>query len=84
MLNLFKPLPQVLENVHFSEGLPLENALVRAAIEKAEKTLAGGGRLLVRSSGTEPLIRVMAEGANEDLVRKVVTDVCAAISASKA
>jgi phosphoglucosamine mutase len=79
VLNLFTPLPQLLKNVKIGGGRPLDNALVKTAIEKAEKTLAGSGRLLVRASGTEPLIRVMAEGADEKLVGSVVDDVCAAI-----
>jgi phosphoglucosamine mutase len=80
VLNLFKPLPQLLRNVRFAaHSKPLENEMVRQAIAKAEQSLAGAGRLLVRASGTEPVIRVMAEGADEKLVRSVVDDVCRAI-----
>ena len=79
VLNLFKPLPQILKNVKFGTGKPLENDNVKAAIEKAEKTLSGAGRLVIRPSGTEPLIRVMAEGDNPDTVQSVVDDLCAVI-----
>jgi phosphoglucosamine mutase len=77
--NVFTPLPQILQNVHFEKGKPLENEIVKTAIAKAEKSLANDGRLLVRASGTEPLIRVMAEGDNADLVKSVVSDLCAVI-----
>ena len=60
--NRFDPVPQVLKNVRVSAGMPLENATVRKAIADAESELAKNGRLLIRPSGTEPLIRVMAEG----------------------
>jgi phosphoglucosamine mutase len=79
-LNVFTPVPQVLQNVRFNGGnKPLENDDVKAAITKAEGFLANDGRLLVRASGTEPLIRVMAEGDNRDLVESVVSDLCAVI-----
>jgi phosphoglucosamine mutase len=82
-MNVFTPVPQVLQNVRFETGhKPLESDAVRAAIAQAEKTLANDGRLLVRASGTEPLIRVMAEGDNHDLVQSVVNDICAAIESS--
>jgi phosphoglucosamine mutase len=57
----FEPAPQRLENVRFSRGKPLEDAHVQAVIAAAEARLNGSGRILVRPSGTEPLIRVMAE-----------------------
>ncbi|MBU0859087.1 MAG: phosphoglucosamine mutase [Alphaproteobacteria bacterium] len=80
VLNVFTPLPQVLRNVRFEPGAkPLDNAQVKEAITKAEGQLANDGRLLVRASGTEPLIRVMAEGDNETLVNTVVGDLCLAI-----
>jgi phosphoglucosamine mutase len=78
-LQMFTPLPQILKNVRFSSGKPLENADVKQAIEQAQKTLAGDGRILVRPSGTEPVIRVMAEGVNAAQVETVVGDVCAVI-----
>lgn len=80
VLNLFTPLPQLLKNVKFKAGAkPLDNDFVCQLIAKAEKTLSGEGRLLVRASGTEPLIRVMAEGKDEGLVRSVVEELCQAI-----
>lgn len=79
-LNVFTPLPQVLQNVRFASGAkPLENDAVKDAIAKAEKSLANDGRLLVRPSGTEPLIRVMAEGDDADKVKSIVSDLCAVI-----
>jgi phosphoglucosamine mutase len=80
LTRLFAPLPQLLQNVRYESGLrPLENAQVQEAIGRAQQSLANDGRLLVRASGTEPLIRVMAEGENSDLIRAVVTDLCAVI-----
>ncbi|MGE5547345.1 MAG: phosphoglucosamine mutase [Solirubrobacterales bacterium] len=84
VLQLFKPFPQVLKNVRVA-GAPnvvLENVKVRAAIEAGEGRLNGAGRVLIRKSGTEPLIRVMAEGENEALVVAVVDDIVAAIQAA--
>jgi phosphoglucosamine mutase len=79
-LNVFTPLPQILQNVRFASGAkPLENEAVKEAIAKAEKSLANDGRLLVRPSGTEPLIRVMAEGDDADKVKSIVSDLCAVI-----
>lgn len=79
VLNVFTPLPQLLRNVEFRNGTPLDDAGVQDAIKQAEETLANDGRLLVRASGTEPVIRVMAEGADSKLVERVVGDVCAVI-----
>lgn len=79
-LRLFEPLPQILRNVRLAAGVkPLEADSVAASIREGEKRLNGAGRVLVRSSGTEPLIRVMAEGEDEPLVRTVVQDICTAI-----
>ena len=75
----FEPLPQVLENVRFSGTPPLDHATVVDAIREGEGRLVGTGRLLIRKSGTEPLIRVMAEGEDLTLVQGVVTDIVAAI-----
>jgi phosphoglucosamine mutase len=75
----FEPAPQRLENVRFAGGKPLETEAVKAAIASAEAALSGAGRLLVRASGTEPLIRVMAEGDDETLVAQVVKDVAGAV-----
>ena len=82
LLHLFDPLPQLLKNVRFKGGAPLETAGVKAAIAAAEAALAGSGRLLIRKSGTEPLIRVMAEGEDKALVARVVDEVCAAVVAA--
>ena len=79
VLNMFTPLPQVLKNVRFMDGQPLDDASVKDAIEQAEKTLANDGRLLVRASGTEPVIRVMAEGEDAALIENVVDDLCGVI-----
>ena len=75
----FEPLPQVLKNVRYSEGKPLEDARVREAIKGAEDRLGTSGRLVIRPSGTEPLIRVMAEGDDEGLVYSVVGVICDAV-----
>ena len=71
---VFTALPQLLKNVRFNGGRPLEAAAVKRAIADAERRLAGTGRLLVRPSGTEPLIRVMAEGEDESLIGAIVED----------
>ena len=79
LLSVFTPMPQLLKNVRYENCNPMENASVKAAICDAERRLEGTGRLLVRPSGTEPLIRVMAEGEREDEVREVVDELCALI-----
>ena len=68
----FEPVPQVLKNVRFAGGQPLDDAGVQAAISDVEARLAGEGRLLVRKSGTEPLIRIMAEHDDKAVVGEVV------------
>ncbi len=76
-LHLFEPLPQVLRSVSFSSGgTPLENTQVKDAIILAEKKLVNDGRVLVRASGTEPVIRVMAEGKSSEAVESVVGELC--------
>jgi len=75
----FEPLPQVLRNVRYKNGKPLENARVVSAIESAEKRLDGQGRLVIRPSGTEPVIRVMAEGDDKILVQDVVDGIVDAL-----
>lgn len=77
--HVFEPLPQILQNVTYTNGTPLDKDSVKDAIAKAEQTLANDGRLLVRPSGTEPVIRVMAEGDNPDLIKSVVGDLCSII-----
>jgi phosphoglucosamine mutase len=79
LLRQFDPLPQLLKNVRFSGGQPLEDDKVKAAIADGELKLNGTGRLVIRKSGTEPLIRVMAEGEDEVLVGAVVDEICAAV-----
>jgi phosphoglucosamine mutase len=75
VLQIFQPLPQLLRNVRVSGAMPLEDARVRSAIDQGEVALGDGGRLLIRKSGTEPVIRVMAEGVDEQLVGRVVDDI---------
>jgi phosphoglucosamine mutase len=77
--HLYEPLPQVLENVRFRKGSPLEDARVKSSIDDARARLGETGRVLVRKSGTEPLIRVMAEGEDEKVVRAVVRHIANAI-----
>nr|WP_218062081.1 phosphoglucosamine mutase [Endobacter medicaginis] len=76
---LFQPLPQVLKNVRFTGPSPLRADSVRAQVRLAETELAGQGRLLLRESGTEPLVRVMAEGEDRALVESVVDRLCETI-----
>ena len=77
---VFTPIPQMLSNVRFSKGSdPLEAGAVQDAIAAGEKTLGTSGRLLIRKSGTEPLIRVMGEAENHAQLKSVVASVVAAI-----
>jgi phosphoglucosamine mutase len=78
----FDPLPQVLKNVRYRSGKPLENAKVRNAIKDAQARLDGHGRLIVRSSGTEPVIRVMGEGDDKVLVEEVVDGIVDALTSA--
>ena len=78
----FTPVPQKMENVRFAKGKPLESAAVKAAIAEGETRLNGKGRLLVRASGTEPLIRIMAEGDDEKLVDAVIKDIAGVVKAA--
>jgi phosphoglucosamine mutase len=80
----FEPVPQILKNVRYKKGQPLAEDKVVDAIEDARKRLGAGGRLVIRPSGTEPVIRVMAEGDNRDLVERVVDDVVDVITAAAA
>jgi len=76
----FDPLPQILRNVRYAGGDPLGDERVAGAIEAGRKSLNGNGRLVIRASGTEPVIRVMGEGDDADLVEKVVDDIVAAVT----
>ncbi|WP_429912429.1 phosphoglucosamine mutase [Glycocaulis sp.] len=83
LLKVFTPAPQILKNVRYANGaLPLENTRVKEAIAEGETRLNGKGRLLVRKSGTEPLIRVMAEG-DRKVIDAVVSDICTALENAK-
>ena len=74
--SVFSPVPQVLMNVRYQSAFSLESESAQEAVYKAEKKIGESGRILVRKSGTEPLIRVMAEGDNEKLVKEVVQELC--------
>ncbi|MGQ4273457.1 phosphoglucosamine mutase [Terrihabitans sp. B22-R8] len=80
----FEPLPQILKNVRYRAGKPLEKDGVVSAIEAGRERLGGGGRLVIRPSGTEPVIRVMAEGDDPVLVERVVDDIVDAVQAAAA
>jgi phosphoglucosamine mutase len=83
LLHQFEPVPQLLENVRFAAGqTPLDDGHVTAAIAQAESDLAGGGRLLIRKSGTEPLVRVMAEHEDAELMNRAVQSVVSAVQAA--
>jgi phosphoglucosamine mutase len=77
--SLFTPVPQRLRSVRFSKGEPLLAGSVKRAIDEAKDRLAATGRLVIRKSGTEPVIRVMAEGEDNELVAAVVDEICQAI-----
>jgi len=79
VLHRFEPLPQLLKNVRFAGGKPLDDASVQSVIAAAEAELAGTGRLVIRPSGTEPVIRVMAEGDDARQVETVVDRICDAV-----
>ncbi|MCO6406889.1 MULTISPECIES: phosphoglucosamine mutase [Hoeflea] len=76
----FEPVPQVLKNVRHSGGNPLNDAVVKSAIAEAEATLGSSARLVIRPSGTEPLIRVMAEGDDREMIETVVDQLINVIS----
>jgi len=83
LLNQFEPLPQLLKNVRFNGGVdPLETDSVRKRIAAAEAELEGKGRLVIRKSGTEPLIRVMAEGEDPAVVQRLVDDICESVQSA--
>jgi phosphoglucosamine mutase len=79
---LFEPVPQLLRNVRFGQGRPLETRAVKRAIAAAEGRLGTAGRLVIRNSGTEPVVRVMAQGEDEALLASVVDEICAAVLAA--
>ncbi len=80
----FDPLPQILKNVRYQSGEPLRDDKVVTAIAHAKERLGGSGRLVIRPSGTEPVIRVMAEGDDRDLVNEVVDEVVDAVARAAA
>jgi phosphoglucosamine mutase len=82
LLHVFDPVPQLLKNVRYSGSTPLENAVVKQTISDSENELAGKGRLVIRASGTEPVIRVMAEGDDAAQVEAVVDRICEAVKAA--
>ncbi|MCR8825901.1 phosphoglucosamine mutase [Pseudosulfitobacter koreensis] len=85
LLHSFDPVPQLLKNVRYSDGqAPLDNASVKAAIADAEARLQGNGRLLIRTSGTEPLIRVMAESVDAQILDDAVNAVVDAVETAVA
>ena len=80
LAQVFEPVPQLLQNVRYKNGGdPLAEASVKAAINDGENRLAANGRLLIRKSGTEPLVRVMGECEDEALLKAVVGDICAEV-----
>jgi len=80
----FDPVPQILKNVRYSGGKPLDQDQVKSAIEDGEARLGKSGRLVIRASGTEPLIRVMAEGDDAELVNQVVNDIAGVVASAAA
>jgi phosphoglucosamine mutase len=78
----FDPVPQVLKNVRFDRTRPVPDDKLTAVVEAGRAKLGASGRLFIRASGTEPVMRVMAEGDDHDLVESVVDDVCAVLSAA--
>ncbi|MEM9971647.1 MAG: phosphoglucosamine mutase, partial [Pseudomonadota bacterium] len=85
LASVFAPVPQLLKNVRYGSGqTPLETASVKTVIADAEARLNGSGRLLIRKSGTEPLIRVMAECEDEALLAQVVDGIVAEVETASA
>jgi phosphoglucosamine mutase len=76
----FEPLPQILKSVRYRGGKPLESSKVRTAIADAEDRLNGHGRLVIRPSGTEPVIRVMGEGDDKAMVEEAVDGIIDALA----
>jgi phosphoglucosamine mutase len=82
VLDQFQPVPQLLKNVRFNGGAPMDNETVKQRIAEGERELSGRGRLLIRKSGTEPLIRVMAEGDDPAVVERIVDGICEAVQSA--
>jgi phosphoglucosamine mutase len=82
--HVFDPLPQILKNVRYKSGKPLENDAVKRTIDGAAQRLNGTGRLVIRPSGTEPVIRVMGEGDDQYLVEEVVDEIVEALTQAAA
>ena len=80
----FDPLPQVMKNVRYRNGAPLEDTHVKSVIQAAVERLDGHGRLIVRASGTEPVIRVMGEGENQPFIEEIVDGIVDALSKAAA
>jgi phosphoglucosamine mutase len=80
----FEALPQILRNVRYRSGKPLENSKVRSAIADAENRLNGQGRLVVRPSGTEPVIRIMGEGDDKAMIEELVDSIAEVLAANAA
>ena len=81
---LFTPLPQISKSVRIASAAPLELPQVKEAIADVKRDLGTGGRVVVRPSGTEPLIRVMAEGDDEAAVRRAVDQICTVLEKAAA
>ena len=79
MARMFEPVPQVLKNVRYAGGEPLSSMLVQEAIDAARADIGNSGRILVRKSGTEKLIRVMGEGDDETVVHRAVDQIVASV-----
>lgn len=84
VLHLFEPVPQLLRNVRYASGDPLEAESVQSVISEAEREIDGKGRLVIRKSGTESLVRVMAEGDDGGQVEAIVARICDAVSEAAA
>ena len=80
--HVFEPVPQLLRNVRYGDGKPLEARAVQQAIAEAEARLGAAGRLVIRNSGTEPVVRVMAQGEDEALLASIVGEICEAVLAA--
>ena len=80
----FDPLPQVMKNVRYGAGKPLDDAKVKSAIEDAVQRIDGRGRLVIRASGTEPVIRVMGEGENQPFIEEIVDGIVDALTRAAA